>query len=267
MNKTEIVKGYQKEEDRLLIAKALDKLEIAKSKNKITYTDFLDGYQKKVIETLVKKLQIKNILFYGGIEEAQRNMAIFYPDKLEIEMVEKNYDQILDCIEILLPNELQGTYQHRDYLGGLMKLGIRREKIGDIIPFSEGADIIVVKEIAQYIKTSLEQLTRFSKSHIQIKPIQQIHPLEIQKEEIQIMVSSLRADNIVSELGKTSRKKAEEWIQQGRVFANYEPVVKDCKLLKENDKITIRGKGRFELKEVIGNTKKGRYIIKVEKYQ
>ena len=44
MNKHEILKKYVKEEDRLLIAKALDKIEFAKDRNKITNTDFLDRY-------------------------------------------------------------------------------------------------------------------------------------------------------------------------------------------------------------------------------
>ena len=29
---------------------------------------------------------------------------------------------------------------------------------------------------------------------------------------------------------------------------------------------SIRGKGRFKISEIIGNTQKGRYILKIEKY-
>ena len=76
----------------------------------------------------------------------------------------------------------------------------------------------------------------------------------------------MRLDNIVSELAKTSRTKAEEIIRAERVFLNYEVVDKDSKLVKIGDKLTIRGKGKFELKEQIGNTKKGRFILKIEKY-
>lgn len=38
------------------------------------------------------------------------------------------------------------------------------------------------------------------------------------------------------------------------------------KQLKLNDVITIRGKGRFIIKEFTGTTRSGRTVIKIEKY-
>lgn len=266
MNKQEILRQYNKEADRLLAAKILDKIEFTQTRNKITNTDFLDMYQKTLVHKLLNGLKINNYIFYGGFEEAERTIVIFYPDKFNESIVQKSYSNIMCIIEIILPNELKGKYNHRDYLGGLMKLGIKREKIGDIIVFNEGAHIIILNEISEYTKTSLAELTRFSKSNIQIKNIDQIHIQEIKKEEIRIIVSSLRLDNIVSELAKTSRTKAEEIIRTERVLVNFETTTKDSKLLKQEDIITIRGKGRFKLLEIMGNTKKGRFIVKVEKY-
>ena len=266
MNKQEILKKYSKEEERLLIAKVLDKMEFAKSKNKITNTDFLDLYQKNLVQKLLNSIRCENYLFFGGNDNTEREVVIFYPEKFEKQFVEKNYNNIMQIVEIILPNELQGTYTHRDYLGGLMKLGIKREKIGDIIVFDEGANVIVLNEILGFVNSNISSLTRFGKSLIQTKKIEELHKQEIKTEEIQIIVSSLRLDNIVSELAKTSRTKAEEIISTGRVFVNFENVIKDSKTIKEADFITIRGKGRFKVVDVIGNTKKGRFIIKVEKY-
>lgn len=266
MNKQEILKKYAKEEDRLLIAKVLDKMEFAKSKNKIINTDFLDLYQKNLAQKLLNSMKCKNYLFFGGSDNSEREVAIFYPEKLEKQFIEKNYNNIMQIIEIILPNELQGNYTHRDYLGGLMKLGIKREKIGDIIVFNEGANIIVLNEILDFVNSNITSLTRFGKSLIQIRKIEELHKQEIKTEEIQIIVSSLRLDNVVSELIKTSRVKAEEVIIASRVFINFENILKTSKILKEEDIITIRGKGRFKIQEVIGSTKKGRLIVKVEKY-
>lgn len=193
-------------------------------------------------------------------------MVIFYPEKWNKEIVEKNYDSIIQAIEIILPNELKGKYAHRDYLGGLMKLGLKREKIGDIIVYQEGADIIVQKEIIPFLEQHLSTLTRFQKAQIRVKSILDLHECNIQKEEIQVMVASMRLDNIVSELINTSRTKAEEIIRQERVILNYEVVTKDSKTVNIGDKLTIRGKGKFEIVEQVGNTKKGRIIILVEKY-
>lgn len=266
MNRQEILKKYNNEEDRLLIAKVLDKLQYTESKNKITNTQFLDMHQKNIVQKLLNGIKCTNYCFFGGSKQAERTVAIFYPLKFDTEIVKKNYNNIMEIVEIILPNELQGKYSHRDYLGGIMKLGIKREKIGDIIVFSKGAHIIVLNEIIDFLKENVSSLTRFSKSNIEIKKIEELHTPEMHTEEMQIIVSSLRLDNIVSELVKTSRTKAEEIIKEQRVFVNFENVVKDSKILKEADIITIRGKGRFKIIEIVGNTKKGRFILKIEKY-
>lgn len=127
MNKQEILKRYKKEEDRLLIAKVLDKLEFAESKNKITNTDFLDMYQKNLVQNLLNSIKCENYCFFGGDENQERIVAIFYPNKFSKEIVE-NYNNIMQIVEIILPNDLQGKYTHRDYLGGLMKLELKEKK-------------------------------------------------------------------------------------------------------------------------------------------
>lgn len=266
MNKQELLKSYKKEEDKLLIAKMLDQMALCNKRNKIQNTDFLDERQQILLEKVLHRLEIENYVIYGGFEKAERKIVLFYPEKWNEEIVEKNYDTVMQVIEILLPNDLKGKYTHRDYLGGLMKLGLKREKIGDIVVWEEGANIIVLNEVVPFLEQHLMTLTRFQKAEISIKELSKIHPVNIQKEEIEITVSSMRLDNIVSELCKTSRTKAEEIIRAERVFLNYEVIDKDSKLVKIGDKLTIRGKGKFELKEQIGNTKKGRFILKIEKY-
>lgn len=266
MDKQEILKNYKNEEDKLLVSKMLDKIELCSKRNKIQSTDFLDARQKLLLEKILKSNKIENYSIFGGFEEAERTAIIFYPEKWNKEIVEKNYPSVMQVIEILLPNDLKGKYTHRDYLGGLMKLGLKREKIGDIVVWKEGAHIIVLNEIVPFLEQHLSTLTRFQKSQISIKRMDEIHKCIINKEEIEIIVSSTRLDNIVSELCKTSRTKAEEIIKAERVFVNYEVVTKDSKTINVGDKITIRGKGKFEIIEQVGNTKKGRYILRVEKY-
>ena len=58
----------------------------------------------------------------------------------------------------------------------------------------------------------MSKLTRFSKSKIEIIEIDELLINSNKKEEINIMVQSIRIDSIVSELIKTSRTKAEEII-------------------------------------------------------
>ena len=215
MDKEELSKKYPKEEDKLIISKIWDKIEMCKTKNKITHTDFLDLYQRSIAEKSVD--HIKSI-FYGGYDGAERTVLILYPDKLEQNIIENTYTDIFKIIRIKLPNDLKGKYQHKNYLGAVMKMGMKREKIGDILVREEGADIVVLKEAAEYLKQGLSELTRFSKSEIEILELEDLKESENKKEDFTIMVPSLRLDCIVSELMRSSRTKANEAILSRTCF-------------------------------------------------
>lgn len=258
-----------KEEDKLLISKVIDKIEFSKIKNKIENSNFLDIYQLNLIDKFLKSQKNKNHMFYGGFENAERKILLIYPDKLEEIIKNKQYDfnDVINIIRITLPKEMQREYTHRNYLGALMKLGIKREKVGDILVDNKGANIIVLSEITKFLLNSLPELTRFSKAKIEKVKIEDIRELEIQTEEVKIIVPSMRLDNIVSELARCSRNQANEIINQERVLINFEINTKISKEIKQQDVITIRGKGRFTIKQIIGNTKKDRIILNVEKFK
>lgn len=266
MNKQEILEDYKNQEERLLVAKVLDKLEFIKTKNKIESTDFLNLYEQELVQKLLQRLHFENYYFFGGSEISERKVAIFYPEKLTKEMCEKNHKNIMSIIRIELPKELEDEYNHSTYLGAIMKLGLEREKVGDIFAKTTSADIIVKNEIVKFLMQNLSSLTRFEKSQIEEKNIEELSNTEVNKIEMSAIVASLRLDNIVTVLAKTSRSKAVDIIDQERVFVNFKLETKASKQVNEGDVITIRGKGRFEFKEISGNTKKGRYVIKIDKY-
>ena len=72
MNKQEILQEYKNQEDRLLVAKILDKLEFTKTKNKIQYTDFLNLNEQEIAMKVLKKVDYKNYYFFGGKENSER---------------------------------------------------------------------------------------------------------------------------------------------------------------------------------------------------
>ena len=265
MFKLEFLKKYQSQEDKMLISRLFDKIEEVNNKKKIVYTDFLDMHEQSIVNKELKYLKIPYTL-WGGFEGATRQGCVCYPQFVDEQLAKKEYSQNIQIIRITLPTSLKGTYEHRIYLSGIMKLGIKRQKVGDIICDENGADIIVTNELSKYIKENLESLTRFSKCKFEILPIDQIRKVNIQKQEIEILVQSLRIDNIVAELLNISRSKTEEYLQSKKIFINYDNDFKSSKLLKEKDIIVIRGKGKFEFDEIIGTTKKNKYILKMLKY-
>ena len=266
MNKQELLKDYRKQEDKICLSQVLDKIEFSKTREKIENTDFLDMYQISLVENFLRKIKFENYKLYGGYEESERKILIIYPEKYNESMLEKNYSKMLKVVRVSLPEEEKGKYTHRNYLGGIVKLGLKREKVGDILVSDDGADIVVVDDFAEILKQELPNLTRFEKSEITIEEIKNIKKKEIKLEEIKIIVPSLRLDNIVSDLAKTSRNKAAQIINQERVFVNGQNETKLSKQIKLQDIITIRGKGRFVVKEFAGTTRSGRTIVVIEKY-
>ena len=266
MKKQEILKDYKKQEDKICLSQILDKIESSKKKNKIEYTDFLDMYQVSLAENFLKKINFQNYELYGGYGEAERKILIAFPEDYSKEMIQKNYNKILKVVRVQLLDEEKGKYTHRNYLGGIVKLGLKREKVGDILVSNEGADIITVADFAEILKVELLHLARFENSKIDIKEIKELKQKEIKIEEVKIIVPSLRLDNIVSDLARTSRSKASQIITGERVFVNGQNETKVSKQVKLGDIITIRGKGRFIIKEFAGSTRSGRTVVVIEKY-
>lgn len=254
-------------DDKLIIAKLMDKIKICKTRNKIVNTEFLSVYQKEIIQKELNKLKIKNYLFFGGYEGAEAEILVIYPEKYDLEIVRKNLENILKVIKIELPKEVFGKYTHRDYLGMAMKIGLNRDRIGDINVSEKGAYIFVLEENARYIVDSLKDFTRLNKADIEIINYTEAKLKEQEFEEIRISIQSMRIDSIVSELIKTSRNKTNELLLGEKVFVNTKCETKPSKLLKENDILAIRGAGKFIVCECIGNNKKGKMIVEMKKYK
>ncbi len=268
MQKRDILEKYKKEEERLLVAKLLDKIEACEKRNKIEYTDFLDEHQENILRKVLIFFK-QDFVSFGGYEKAERKILILYPEKLKFIFEENkfNLDNIITVIRIKPAKENIEKLNHRTYLGGLIKLGIKREKIGDIVIHENGADILILKDIEKFLYTNILTLKRFQNSKVEIVSLENISNKIQNMQEAKIIVSSLRLDNIVSEICKTSRSKANNIISSERVFVNSECIVKNTKMIKENDKITIRGKGKFFINQVLDQTKKGRIPIIINFYK
>ena len=81
-----------------------------------------------------------------------------------------------------------------------------------------------------------------------------------------IIVPSLRLDNIVSKLSNISRGKAVEIIDSDKVLIDYSKLIDKSKEIKDGQRITISGVGKFIIGEIVGNTKSGRYKVKMNKF-
>ena len=59
MNKQEILKKYENEDDRLLVSKLIDKIEFTQKKNTVENTSFLDMHQRNILEKFLMTMQVE----------------------------------------------------------------------------------------------------------------------------------------------------------------------------------------------------------------
>ncbi len=154
---------------------------------------------------------------------------------------------------------------HRDYLGSLMGLGIKRECIGDIVKLTDKEAVVFVRnDIAEHIMRELDKVGRESVTVVVYTG--DTDNLSSKTEELSLIVTSMRIDNFVSACINSSRAEADRLISSDMVFVNYLQVSKPAQTVSEDDVITIRGYGKYIVGALTGRTKRDRLVIKVLHY-
>lgn len=251
-------------DDRVLLAKVLDRAQQASTRNIPAATDFLSPAQQAQAEDLLHGAGIAETAYvrHGGYDGAERALLLFLPDWMEAEEAEV-YSPIR-CLRATF-REAE-TLTHRDFLGSLMGMGIVREKVGDILVGTDSADVLVLDTVADFLAGSWEAAGRAKLSVSEIDP-GCIHIPAVHCEERRDTVSSLRLDAVCSTGFRLARGKAADLIESGRVQLNWRECTKPDKPVAAGDTVSARGFGKFELTEVGGLTKKGRYPITVKCYK
>ena len=91
-----------------------------------------------------------------------------------------------------------------------------------------------------------------------------IAPREERCKEIRATVASLRIDSIAASGFGSSRSRAAADIAADKMKLNWQPVKSASQTVKEGDIISMRG--RLEVAEVRGQTKKGRTVVVLKRY-
>ena len=248
-------------EEQLVVANFLDKAALSGGKNIPTATKFLTPAQQALLAPIAKGEKISNYGFYGISDDAERKIAVFYPDYTDFDSVKEDFVALLRCTK-----SPQDTLSHRDYLGSLLGLGLDRPVIGDIFVHETGADIVVLREILSFLLTNYNKAGRKSLELAEIDPSLLISG-QSAGVEVRQTLSSLRLDCVVSGLWKLSRTASEEAIESGKVLLNGLECKKCDRLIKEGDKLNIRGKGKCVFLSQSGTSRKGKIVALFEQYK
>jgi len=270
LDKQDILRKFARNNDeKMLLAKALDKFDEAARYNVPSNTKFLNEQERAYLSAALKSIKEAGnhrSVFWGGYENAQRTVLLFLPDYFEPEDLSADYGTGYDPLAyIRIEYTCKKPLNHRDFLGSLMGCGLTRETIGDILVSESSCDIVLLKEILPYVMSNLDAVGRAKIKITEIDSKSLIIP-EQKYAEIKTTLASMRLDGIISSAFPVSRSTAVEYITSGRVLVNYMECKKPDRLIGISDIITVRGMGKIELQEIGPLTRKGRFTVIIKKY-
>ncbi len=258
-SREKIIRYYKGTEGESMAVKLVDFAEQALKNQKYKLSGFLTPFEQSMAETIAKTLGGLNVEFDGGFDGAERKRAAFCHEDFagtpafEIAVIKAEW------------NGEFARLSHRDVLGSILSLGVEREIVGDIIATKEFAKILVDKKLADYFITNLKQIGGAS-VETTLDELSEIAPKEERIKEIKATVASLRADSIVAAGFGMSRSKAATEIAADKVKLNWQTVKNAAQSIKEGDVLSMHGRGRLEVAEIRGQTKKGRISVVLKRF-
>lgn len=251
-------------EERMLLARVLDKLELAQNRGVPAHTQFLSPGEGAVVTDLLNAWGHPRHLFWGGYPQAERTVCVFLPDWQEEEDFLADPESPLTAVEATFPKE--ASLGHRDILGSLMGLGITREKLGDILLPEEGrCQVVALAEGASILLSQWESAGRW-KMKLKEIPLSALMPKPAQVKTIRDTVATPRLDAVLAAGFSLSRSKAAAYISAGKAAVNHRECLKADRQVEEGDVLTCRGLGKCVVKEVPGQSRKGRTMLVLERY-
>ncbi len=208
--------------------------------------------------------QYCDVRFDGGYPEAERVFAVFVPFGWTGEPGKGGSASAPAAPVAALHAKPRGkgaSLTHRDILGSLLALGIRREVVGDILPAKEGGFLVfVAADMAPFLLSNWDK-AGWEALDISAGNAEQALPPTLS--EISITVASPRLDAVLAEGFRFSRTQAAEAIRKGEVLVNWVPCEDADTRLAEGDTITLRHRGRLQILETGGQSRKGRTYLRL----
>ncbi len=258
MQKEHILHHYRKEEVPF-VEKVIDWANKASITHQTIRTDFIDPRQLIIIQSIINGYMDLKLFYDGGYVDAERVRVLIAPDYY----IQQADDMGLAFFRVKGENKFEAL-QHRDYLGALLNIGLKREKFGDILLSDSNNQLIIAEEVADYVEM---KFSKIGHTKVQLERINQdlLCPPDQRLEQVIVTTTSLRVDAIVSQLYHQSRAKVVEWIKRGYLKVNWQVIERIDYTLKKGDVVSFRGFGRFTFLDEEGITKKERIRLKIGK--
>lgn len=247
----------------------------AETRYEPTFGDFLSPGEAATAKAFLARFRPDGIpLFFGGYVGSERTRLVVLPSYMETESpldaesLRATYPEVAS--EAVAAVSVRGSgykkLTHRDYMGSVLALGLERSVIGDIVPMDDcSAILFCAPKIAAFI---VQELKKIGSDAVRtaLFEIPADFTVERQFQPVRDTVASARLDCIVAALAGLSREKAQIAIRSEEVEVDYLPEDRVDRTVAAGSTITVRRVGKFVVRSVDEQTKKGRYRLVADKY-
>lgn len=249
------------DDERFLSAHISDLAAMSRKKGIPCFSRFLNE-REAAVAVNAARAENANPIFFGGYSGAERTVCGFFGDTYAEEMSVDDKNGLFPVCAVTFSFRERDKLSHRDFLGAILNTGLERSVLGDILT-ADGYAVVFCLETAVEIVRGLTKIGRVGvKSQDGImKPLP-----EPKFETLERTVSSLRLDRLVGACTNLSDSRSASLIKSGQVSADFSVCMNLSGILKENSVISIRGYGKFRLAKIVGETKKGKIRVVIEKY-
>lgn len=251
-------KETTEKELHILKSRFLELAQKSDATNTYTYTEFLGLLEQNLFHSMERELLPYYPTPFGGTKNTERIVIRFgNPD---ITGYSEDYP-ITPLLLTPLSTKFSEELSHRDVLGALMNLGIKRSLLGDIYIKENSVLVFCLDKIADYLKENLFQI-RHTQVSVDIFS-GDISSYSGNTKEIDIQISSERLDAVISKVFHLSREKSQDLFRKNLIFINGRQITSTSYTPKAGDKITVRGFGRMTYIGVTKTTKKGNLLVQI----
>ena len=249
------------DEERFLSAHISDLAALSRRTGVPRFSRFLNERERLVAQNAARA-QKAEPLFYGGFDGAARTVCGFFGGTYAEDMPQEDKLGLFPVRAVTFSFRSCDKLTHRDFMGAILNIGLERSVLGDI-PVAEDHAVVFCLEVSEELIGGLTKIGR-----VGVRSEQGI-TRELPKAKFETLdrtVSSLRLDRLVGACANISGDRSAALIRSGQVSADFSVCLNVSGTIKENSVISIRGYGRFRLAKIVGETKKGKIHVIIEKY-
>lgn len=231
------------------------------------FTHFLTSEEQEKVKRIAFQHPDVFVLFVGGFANAERCVAGFFHRDIYDETDVEGLAELAEIEYVEIMGSGFVNINHRDVLGSLMSLGIKRETLGDIIVSDDArsAYVAVISGMGEYLCLGLERVAR-DKVRVSVTDAGRVPEKKQKFSDMSLTLASVRIDAALSGVLGISRDKAKKLVASGRVAVNHTVILNSDKEFSQGDIITVKGEGKFLVDAFLGLTAKNRYRIVFRKY-